>query len=170
MADKPKVGILMGSDSDLDIMAEAEKRLAGFGIPYETRILSAHRTPHETQKYAESAVERGLEAIIVGAGAAAHLAGVIAAHTTLPVIGVPIDSSALKGLDALLATVQMPGGIPVATMAIGKAGATNAGIFAAEILARKDPALAEKLVRFKHEMTAGVLEKDKKLQSERAKR
>jgi len=167
---KPKVGILMGSDSDLDIMAEAEKRLAGFGIPYETRILSAHRTPHETQKYAESAIERGLEAIIVGAGAAAHLAGVIAAHTTLPVIGVPIDSSALKGLDALLATVQMPGGIPVATMAIGKAGATNAGIFAAEILARKDPALADKLARFKQEMTAGVLEKDKKLQSERAKR
>ncbi|HEY1370868.1 MAG TPA: 5-(carboxyamino)imidazole ribonucleotide mutase [Candidatus Binatia bacterium] len=167
---KPKVGILMGSDSDLDIMTEAEKRLTAFGIPSEIRILSAHRTPHETQKYAESAIERGLEAIIVGAGAAAHLAGVIAAHTTLPVIGVPIDSSALKGMDALLATVQMPGGIPVATMAIGKAGATNAGIFAAEILARKDAALADKLVRFKQEMTAGVLEKDKKLQGERAKR
>jgi phosphoribosylaminoimidazole carboxylase PurE protein len=158
MADnsKPKVGILMGSDSDLDIMAEAEKRLAAFGISCEMRILSAHRTPHETQKYAESAIERGLEAIIVGAGAAAHHAGVVAA--------------ALKGLDALLATVQMPGGIPVATMAIGKAGATNAGIFAAEILARKDAALAAKLAQFKQEMTAGVLEKDKKLQSERAKR
>jgi len=167
---KPKVGILMGSDSDLDIMAEAEKRLAAFGIVYETRILSAHRTPHETQKYAESAIERGLEAIIVGAGSAAHLAGVVAAHTTLPVIGVPIDSSSLKGLDALLATVQMPGGIPVATMAIGKAGATNAGIFAAEILARKDAALAAKLARFKEEMAVGVLAKDKKLQSERAKR
>ena len=167
---KPKVGILMGSDSDLDIMAEAEKRLDSFGIAYETRILSAHRTPHETQKYAESAAERGLEAIIVGAGAAAHLAGVVAAHTTLPVIGVPIDSSSLKGLDALLATVQMPGGIPVATMAIGKAGATNAGIFAAEILARKDAAIAARLTRFKEEMTAGVLEKDKKLQRERTKR
>jgi 5-(carboxyamino)imidazole ribonucleotide mutase len=166
----PKVGILMGSDSDLEIMSEAEKRLDYFGIPYETRVLSAHRTPHETQKYAESAAERGIDAIIVGAGAAAHLAGVVAAHTTLPVIGVPIDSSILKGLDALLATVQMPGGVPVATMAIGKAGAANAGIFAAEILGRKDAKVAAKLVQFKQEMTAGVLDKDKKLQSERQKR
>jgi 5-(carboxyamino)imidazole ribonucleotide mutase len=166
----PKVGILMGSDSDLEVMSEAEKRLDYFGIAYETRVLSAHRTPHETQKYAESAIERGIEAIIVGAGAAAHLAGVVAAHTTLPVIGVPIDSSSLKGLDALLATVQMPGGVPVATMAIGKAGATNAGIFAAEILGRKDAKVAAKLLQFKQEMTAGVLDKDKKLQSERQKR
>jgi 5-(carboxyamino)imidazole ribonucleotide mutase len=166
----PKVGILMGSDSDLEVMSEAEKRLDYFGIPYETRVLSAHRTPHETQKYAESAAERGIDAIIVGAGAAAHLAGVVAAHTTLPVIGVPIDSSSLKGLDALLATVQMPGGVPVATMAIGKAGAANAGIFAAEILGRKDAKVAAKLVQFKQEMTAGVLDKDKKLQSERQKR
>jgi 5-(carboxyamino)imidazole ribonucleotide mutase len=166
----PKVGILMGSDSDLEVMSEAEKRLDYFGIPYETRVLSAHRTPHETQKYAESAAERGIDAIIVGAGAAAHLAGVVAAHTTLPVIGVPIDSSILKGLDALLATVQMPGGVPVATMAIGKAGAANAGIFAAEILGRKDAKVAAKLVQFKQEMTAGVLDKDKKLQSERQKR
>jgi 5-(carboxyamino)imidazole ribonucleotide mutase len=165
-----KVGILMGSDSDLEVMSEAEKRLDYFGIPYETRILSAHRTPHETQKYAESAAGRGIETIIVGAGAAAHLAGVVAAHTILPVIGVPIDSSSLKGLDALLATVQMPGGIPVATMAIGKAGATNAGIFAAEILGRKDPEICAKLAQFKREMTAGVVEKDKKLQSERKKR
>jgi 5-(carboxyamino)imidazole ribonucleotide mutase len=164
-----KVGILMGSDSDLEIMSEAEKRLDYFGIAYETRVLSAHRTPHETQRYAESAAERGLEAIVVGAGAAAHLAGVVAAHTTLPVIGVPIDSSSLKGLDALLATVQMPAGIPVATMAIGKAGAANAGIFAAEIMGRKDPKIAAKLLQFKQEMTAGVLEKDKKLQSERNK-
>jgi 5-(carboxyamino)imidazole ribonucleotide mutase len=164
-----KVGILMGSDSDLEVMSEAEKRLDYFGIAYETRVLSAHRTPHETQKYAESAIERGIEAIIVGAGAAAHLAGVVAAHTTLPVIGVPIDSSSLKGLDALLATVQMPAGIPVATMAIGKAGAANAGIFVAEILGRKDPKTAAKLSQFKQEMTAGVLEKDKKLQSERKK-
>lgn len=165
----PKVGILMGSDSDLEVMSEAEKRLDYFGIPYETRVLSAHRTPHETMKYAESAIERGLEAIIAAAGAAAHLAGVVAAHTTLPVIGVPIDSSSLKGLDALLAMVQMPGGIPVATMAIGKAGAMNAGIFAAEIIARKDSNIAAKLVQFKREMAAGVLEKDKKLQSGRKK-
>ena len=165
----PKVGILMGSDSDLEVMSEAEKRLDYFGIPYETRVLSAHRTPHETMKYAESAIERGLETIIAAAGAAAHLAGVVAAHTTLPVIGVPIDSSSLKGLDALLAMVQMPGGIPVATMAIGKAGAMNAGIFAAEIIARKDSNIAAKLVQFKREMAAGVLEKDKKLQSGRKK-
>jgi phosphoribosylaminoimidazole carboxylase PurE protein len=150
-------------------MSEAEKRLDYFGIPYETRVLSAHRTPHETLKYAETAIERGLEVIIVGAGAAAHLGGVVAAHTTLPVIGIPIDSSSLKGLDALLAIVQMPGGIPVATMAIGKAGAMNAGIFAAEIIARKDSNVAAKLVQFKQEMAAGVLEKDKKLRSERKK-
>jgi 5-(carboxyamino)imidazole ribonucleotide mutase len=164
-----KVGILMGSDSDLEVMSEAEKRLDYFGIPYETRVLSAHRTPHETLKYAESAIERGLEVIIVGAGAAAHLGGVVAAHTTLPVIGIPIDSSSLKGLDALLAIVQMPGGVPVATMAIGKAGAMNAGIFAAEIIARKDSNVAAKLVQLKREMAAGVLEKDKKLQSGRKK-
>jgi phosphoribosylaminoimidazole carboxylase PurE protein len=167
---RPRVGILMGSDSDLETMSEAEKRLDDFGISYETRILSAHRTPHQTQEYAESAAKRGLEVIIVGAGAAAHLAGVVAAHTTLPVIGVPIDSSSLKGLDALLATVQMPGGIPVATMAIGKAGATNAGIFAAEILGRNDAEIAAKLDRFKKEMAEGVLDKDKKLQSGRPKR
>ena len=168
MAEKsrPKIGILMGSDSDLDIMAEAEKRLDGFGIPYETRILSAHRTPHETQKYAESAIERGLEAIIVGAGAAAHLAGVIAAHTTLPVIGVPIDSSALKGLDALLATVQMPGGIPVATMAIDKAGAVNAAIFAAEILGLSDPDIARRLTAHKEDLVRGVAEKNARLQEQ----
>lgn len=165
-----KVGILMGSDSDLETMSEAEKRLDYFGISYETRILSAHRTPHHTREYAESAAKRGLEVIIVGAGAAAHLAGVVAAHTTLPVIGVPIDSSSLKGLDALLATVQMPGGIPVATMAIGKAGATNAGIFAAEILGRNDAEIAARLDRFKKEMAEGVLDKDKKLQSGRPKR
>lgn len=167
---QPKVGILMGSGSDLEVMREAEMRLDYFGIPYETRILSAHRTPLETQKYAESASERGIEVIIVGAGAAAHLAGVVAAHTTLPVIGVPIDSSGLKGLDALLSTVQMPGGVPVATMAIGKAGAANAGIFAAEILGRKNPKISAQLSRFRHEMAAGVAEKDKKLQSERQKR
>jgi phosphoribosylaminoimidazole carboxylase PurE protein len=166
----PKVGILMGSDSDLSIMREAEKRLETFGIPYETRIMSAHRTPHVAAEYAATAEERGLEVIIAGAGAAAHLAGAIAAGTTLPVLGVPIDSSSLKGLDALLATVQMPAGIPVATMAIGKAGAANAGIFAAQIIARHDPAVAAKLLEFKKEMAAGVEERDRKLQGEKQQR
>lgn len=167
---RPKVGILMGSDSDIEVMSEAEKRLDYFGIPYETRILSAHRTPQKAHDYATSARERGLEVIIAGAGAAAHLAGAISANTTLPVIGVPIDSSSLKGLDALLATVQMPAGIPVATMAIGKAGASNAGIFAAQIMAGGDNKIAAKLERFKEEMASGVEEKDRKLTSERQKR
>jgi phosphoribosylaminoimidazole carboxylase PurE protein len=157
----------MGSDSDLDVMREAEKRLDFFGIAFETRIMSAHRTPDIAAKYSATAEKRGLEVIICGAGAAAHLAGAIAANTTLPVIGVPIDSSGLKGLDALLATVQMPAGIPVATMAIGKAGAANAAIFAAQIVGRKDADVAAKLVQFKKEMAANVVERDRKLQSER---
>lgn len=160
---RPKVGILMGSDSDLDVMREAEKRLDYFGIPHEIRVLSAHRSPKNTMDYAESAESRGLEVIIVGAGAAAHLGGVVAAHTTLPVIGVPIDSSALKGMDALLATVQMPAGVPVATMAIGKAGSANAGILAAQIIARKDSEVSAKLAKLKKEMAQGVEEKDKNL-------
>ena len=165
----PKVGILMGSDSDLEIMREAEKRLDSFGIAYETRIMSAHRTPEKAAAYAATAEQRGLQVIICGAGAAAHLAGAIAANTILPVIGIPIDSSGLKGLDALLATVQMPAGIPVATMAIGKAGAGNAGIFAAQIIARRDAEVSAKLAQFKKEMAAGVEERDRKLQRERAK-
>jgi len=164
---EPRVGILMGSDSDLEVMREAEKRLDYFGIRYETRILSAHRAPGQTREYAVSAPQRGVEVIIVGAGAAAHLAGAVAAHTTLPVIGVPIDSSSLKGLDALLSTVQMPAGVPVATMAIGKAGAANAGIFAAEILARKDLRISTKLAQLKKEMASGVEEKDRKLRKKR---
>jgi phosphoribosylaminoimidazole carboxylase PurE protein len=164
---QPKVGILMGSDSDLDVIREAEKRLDYFGITYETRILSAHRTPDKAAKYAASAQQRGLEVIIAGAGAAAHLAGAIAANTTLPVIGIPIDSSSLKGLDALLATVQMPAGIPVATMAIGKAGAANAGILAAQIVARGDSKVAARLVNFKKEMAASVEDRDQKLQGAR---
>ena len=167
---QPKVGILMGSDSDLEVMREAAKRLESFGIGYEIRIMSAHRTPDKAAAYASSARERGLEAIICGARAAAHLAGAIAANTTLPVIGVPIDSSSLKGLDALLATVQMPAGIPVGTMAIGKAGAANAGIFAAQIIAAKDAEIAAKLAQAKSEMAAGVEERDRKLQSERTQR
>ncbi|HEX9143246.1 MAG TPA: 5-(carboxyamino)imidazole ribonucleotide mutase [Candidatus Binatia bacterium] len=160
----PRVGILMGSDTDLEVMREAEKRLEQFGIAYETRILSAHRTPEKAAQYAATAEQRGLEVIIAGAGAAAHLAGAMAANTTLPVIGIPIDSSSLKGLDALLATVQMPAGLPVATMAIGRAGAANAGIFAAQIIARNDPKVAAKLIEFKKEMAAGVEDKDRKLQ------
>jgi 5-(carboxyamino)imidazole ribonucleotide mutase len=157
----------MGSDSDLEVMREAEKRLDEFGVPYETQILSAHRSPAKTAGYASSALDRGIEVIIVGAGAAAHLAGAVAANTTLPVIGVPIDSSSLKGLDALLSTAQMPAGVPVATMAIGKAGAANAGIFAVEILARKDTRLAAKLARFKEDLASGVDEKNQKLVRER---
>jgi phosphoribosylaminoimidazole carboxylase PurE protein len=159
----------MGSDSDLEVMAEAEKRLESFGIPYETRILSAHRSPLKTLQYAESALERGIEVIIVGAGAAAHLAGVVASRTTAPVIGVPIDSSSLKGIDALLSTVQMPAGVPVATMAIGKAGAANAAIFAAQILARKDPEISTALTRLKEELASGVEDKDRKLSEARKK-
>ena len=164
---QPKVGILMGSDSDLEVMREAEKRLDYFAIAYETRIMSAHRTPNKAAEYAARAEQRGLQVIIAGAGAAAHLAGAIAASTTLPVIGIPIDSSSLKGLDALLATVQMPAGIPVATMAIGKAGAANAGIFAAQIVGRTDSKVASKLIDFKKEMAAGVEERDRKLQSQK---
>ncbi len=167
---QPKVGILMGSDSDLEVMRETEKRLDYFGISHETRILSAHRSPLKTLEYADSASKRGIEVIIVGAGAAAHLAGAVAANTTLPVIGVPIDSSSLKGLDALLSTVQMPAGVPVAAMAIGKAGAANAGIFAAEILARTDQQLSAKLAELKKEMASGVEKKDRKLREERQKR
>ncbi len=169
MNEKPLVGILMGSDSDFEIMAEAARALKGFGIPYEMNVSSAHRSPERTGEYARQARERGLQVLIVGAGAAAHLAGVVAAESTLPVIGVPIDSSALKGLDALLATVQMPAGIPVATMAIGKAGARNAGIFAAQIIAGKTPELAARLATFKEELAAGVEAKSAALQQKLAK-
>ena len=164
MNDKPLVGILMGSDSDYNIMVEAAQALKGFGIPYEMQVSSAHRSPERTAGYAREARQRGIRALIVGAGAAAHLAGVVAAETTLPVIGVPIDSSALQGLDALLATVQMPAGIPVATMAIGKAGARNAGIFAAQLLAASDESLAAKLTEFKAEMAVKVAVKSAAVQ------
>ena len=156
MKDKPLVGILMGSDSDYEVMAEAARALKSFGIPFEMTVSSAHRSPARTSEYARSARERGLRVLIVGAGAAAHLAGVVASETALPVIGVPIDSSALKGLDALLATVQMPAGIPVATMAIGAAGARNAGILAAQILAGTDAGLERRLSGFKEELATGV--------------
>ncbi|MBI5189801.1 MAG: 5-(carboxyamino)imidazole ribonucleotide mutase [Nitrospirae bacterium] len=162
---KPLVGIIMGSDSDAPIMMEAKKALEGFGIKSEMTVASAHRTPERAHTFASTARERGLMVIIAGAGAAAHLAGVMAASTTLPVIGVPIDSSALKGLDALLATVQMPGGIPVATMAIGKAGAKNAGILAAQIISLKDAKVARKLDEFKLRMAREVEEKAKAVEA-----
>ena len=165
MSSKPLVGILMGSDSDLPVMEEAAKILKDFGIPYEMTISSAHRTPKRTSEYAQSAEGRGIKVIIAGAGSAAHLAGFIAAETTLPVIGVPIDSSPLNGLDSLLSTVQMPGGVPVASMAIGKAGAKNAGIFAAQILAVSDPKLTEALKAHREEMARQVEAKAEKLKA-----
>lgn len=162
---KPLVGILMGSDSDLPVMEEAIKALKEFCIPYEITISSAHRTPKRTSDYAKKAEKRGIKVIIAGAGSAAHLAGFIAAETVLPVIGVPIDSSSLKGLDALLSTVQMPGGIPVATMAVGKAGAKNAGIFAVEILSVSDKKLRGALKKYRVKLARQVVEKARKLKA-----
>ena len=160
-----KVGIVMGSDSDLDIMLEAATVLKKFQIPFEMTVASAHRSPQRAGEFAATALKRGMKVIIAGAGHAAHLAGVLAAHTTLPVIGVPIDSSCLQGLDALLATVQMPPGIPVATMAIGKPGARNAGILAAQIIATSEAQLAGKLEKFKQEMDRAVEQKAKKIEN-----
>jgi phosphoribosylaminoimidazole carboxylase PurE protein len=152
----PEVLILMGSDSDAPVMQSAVDALKEFGISSEMTVASAHRSPARVMKLVEEAPGRGVRIFIVGAGAAAHLGGVVAAHTTLPVIGVPIDSSALKGLDALLATVQMPPGVPVATMAIGKAGATNAGILAAQILGVADKGIAKKLADYKKKLADKV--------------
>jgi phosphoribosylaminoimidazole carboxylase PurE protein len=160
---KPLVGIIMGSDSDLQVMQEAAKVLQQFEIPYEIGVYSAHRSPHRTAEYVRTARDRGLKLIIAGAGGAAHLAGVTAAETTLPIIGVPIDSSPLHGFDALLATVQMPPGVPVATMGVGKSGATNAGIFAAQILALQDERLMKRLVEYKEQLEKSVAEKSRKL-------
>jgi phosphoribosylaminoimidazole carboxylase PurE protein len=162
---KPLVSIVMGSDSDLDFMREAGKALDEFGIAYEMDVTSAHRSPDRTADFARKAAERGIRVIIAGAGGAAHLAGVIAAHTTLPVIGVPIPSTSLNGMDSLLATVQMPAGIPVATVAIGKPGATNAGILAAQMIGIADEATAKKLHAHKEKLARGVEEKSRKLQS-----
>jgi len=160
---KPQVSIVMGSDSDLDIMREAAKSLESFGVGYEIDVTSAHRSPDRTAEYARKAAERGIRVIIAGAGGAAHLAGVIAAHTSLPVIGVPIPSTSLAGMDSLLATVQMPAGIPVATVAIGKPGATNAGILAAQILALSSASVARKMKEHKENLANGVEEKSRKL-------
>jgi phosphoribosylamine--glycine ligase len=163
-----KVGIVMGSDSDLEIMQEAAAVLKKFQIPFKMTVASAHRSPQRAGDFAASAAEQGIKVIIAGAGHAAHLAGVLAAHTPLPVIGVPIDSSCLQGLDALLATVQMPPGIPVATMAIGKPGARNAGILAVQILATADPELIQGLKRFKQEMAHQVEKKAQRIETQHA--
>jgi phosphoribosylamine--glycine ligase len=162
---KPQVGIVMGSDSDLEAMKAAAGVLQEFGVAFEITVASAHRSPQRAAAWATTARERGIKVIIAGAGHAAHLAGAMAAHTSLPIIGVPIDSSCLQGMDALLATVQMPPGIPVATMAIGKPGARNAGILAVQILALADDDLAARFEAFKQDMAVKVEEKAKKIQN-----
>jgi phosphoribosylaminoimidazole carboxylase PurE protein len=165
---EPLVSIVMGSDSDFEIMRAAGTILEEFGIAYEMDVTSAHRSPDRTAEFARKARERGIRVIIAGAGGAAHLAGVIAAHTTLPVIGVPIPATSLQGMDSLLATVQMPAGIPVATVAIGAPGATNAGILAAQMIGLSDQNIAKKLDTYKEKLARGVEEKSKKLKDRMA--
>ena len=159
-----KVAVIMGSDSDLPVVKKCIDQLVNFGIPYEAHVISAHRTPRQAEEFASNAKANGFGVIIAAAGKAAHLGGVIAAYTTLPVIGIPIKSSTMDGLDSLLSMVQMPGGIPVATVAID--GAQNAAILAAQMIALSDDALSAKLESFKAEMEAGVVDKDAKLQAE----
>jgi 5-(carboxyamino)imidazole ribonucleotide mutase len=154
--DKPLVGVIMGSSSDWDTLKHADLTLTRLGVAHECRVVSAHRTPEDMAEYARSAEGRGLEVLIAGAGGAAHLPGMVAAHTLLPVLGVPVESHALKGLDSLLSIVQMPGGVPVGTLAIGQAGATNAALLAVAILARTRPELREALRRFRAEQTEKV--------------
>ncbi|WP_235907939.1 5-(carboxyamino)imidazole ribonucleotide mutase [Siccirubricoccus phaeus] len=154
----PLVGIIMGSRSDWETMRHAAETLAQLGVPHETRVVSAHRTPDRLADYAKSARDRGLRVLIAGAGGAAHLPGMAAAMTPLPVLGVPVESHALKGMDSLLSIVQMPGGVPVGTLAIGRAGAINAGLLAAAILALSDPALARRLDAWRAAQTASVPE------------
>jgi phosphoribosylaminoimidazole carboxylase PurE protein len=167
---RARVAVLMGSDSDWEVMAAAVERLEGLGIGADVHVMSAHRTPARVSEYVSGAQGRGIQVFIAGAGAAAHLAGVVAAHTTLPVIGVPLDATGLRGLDSLLATVQMPAGVPVATVAIGKSGAENAGLLAAQILALGDPKLAARLTAMKADMAAKVEEKDRRLAAKRAEK
>lgn len=164
---RPRVAILMGSDSDWPVMSAAADRLAALDVPHEVRVLSAHRSPDETARFARGARAAGIGVLICGAGAAAHLAGAVAAQTTLPVLGVPLDAGGLGGLDALLATVQMPAGVPVGTLAVGKAGADNAALLAAQILALADAALAERLATLKRDMAVAVEEKNRRLQATR---
>ncbi|HEU5051210.1 MAG TPA: 5-(carboxyamino)imidazole ribonucleotide mutase [Gemmatimonadales bacterium] len=153
----PLVGVVMGSDSDWEVMEHAARRLEDFGVPHERRVVSAHRTPELLYRYAEEAAARGLRCIIAGAGGAAHLPGMLAAKTTVPVLGVPVPSRHLQGLDSLLSIVQMPAGVPVATFAIGQAGAANAALFAVSILALTDPELARRLAEFRSSQEARVL-------------
>jgi 5-(carboxyamino)imidazole ribonucleotide mutase len=156
-AANPLVAILMGSKSDWNVMSQADELLSQFGVPHECRVLSAHRTPAETSEYVSQAESRGIEVIIAAAGGAAHLAGVCAAHTIVPVLGVPMESASLKGLDSLLSTVQMPAGIPVGTLAIGPAGARNAALLAIAILANNRPELREKVRQFRADQRQKVL-------------
>ena len=165
---RPLIGIIMGSDTDLPVMGESAKMLEKFGIPYEIEVTSAHRSPARTHEYASTAVERGLKAVIVAAGGAAHLAGVVAALTTLPVIAVPMATTVLSGIDALLSSVQMPAGVPVAAMAIDRPGAINAAIYAAEILATSDPEVAQRLISYKEELAKSVAEKSARVKQEYA--
>jgi 5-(carboxyamino)imidazole ribonucleotide mutase len=158
-SDAPRVGILMGSKSDWEVMRAAEEALDALGVASDVRVISAHRTPERLLTFLSDAEEGGIEIVIAGAGMAAHLAGVTAAHTLLPVLGVPLPGGALGGMDALLSTVQMPGGIPVATFGIGRAGAKNAGLMAAAILALHDPALRERLAKFREAQSAAVPER-----------
>ena len=161
---QPRAAIVLGSDSDYPVIADMLKILKDFGVEYELVISSAHRSPARTHQYAKKLESRGIEVVVACAGAAAHLAGVIASETILPVIGVPIDSSPLKGIDALLSTAMMPAGVPVATMGIGKSGASNAAVLTAQILARSDKELAEKLREYKKRLARGVEKKDSELQ------
>jgi len=161
-----RVAVLMGSDSDLPVMRNTLAKLEDLGLACEVRVLSAHRSPDAVARWAREASKRGIKVIICAAGGAAHLGGVVAAHTALPVIGVPLVANDLGGMDALLATVQMPSGVPVATVAVGAAGASNAAVLAAQILALSDSRLAKRLASFKHELAAGVAAKDKRVQEE----
>ena len=162
----PQVAILMGSDSDWPKICKAKEALDEFGVSCEVHVMSAHRTPDRVAEFARSAKERGIRIFIAAAGGAAHLAGVVAAHTTLPVIGLPVPTAELGGLDSLLSTVQMPGDVPVATMAVGMGGPRNAGLFAVQILALSDDALAEKFAAFKKQLEAKIAEKDSRLQEQ----
>ena len=168
--EKPLVGIIMGSDTDLPIMSESAKMLAKFLIPFEIEVVSAHRSPARTHEYASTAIERGLKVVIVAAGGAAHLAGVVAALTTLPVIAVPMATTVLSGIDALLSSVQMPAGVPVAAMAIDKPGAINAAIYAAEIIATFDARVAGQLVAYKQELAHSVAEKSARVKQQFAEK
>ena len=165
MSDQPQVGIVMGSDSDWPKINKVADALTEFGVVYEVRVMSAHRTPHIVSEYATTARDRGLQVIIAAAGGAAHLAGVVAAHTTLPVGGLPVPTAELGGLDSLLSTVQMPGDVPVATMAVGMGGPRNAGLFAVQIMATADENLRQRLDEFKQELTKKIAAKDDKLQA-----